>query len=78
MVLDSVAAFKFLLEGSVSHFLAVIKAHFSYYAHLPSTLKKRRAMKRMSGFKHTQSGIYEKNIVYLHFIKSLKKYSDLS
>ncbi len=78
MVLDSVAAFKFLLEGSVSHFLAVIKAHFSYYAHLPSTLKKRKAMKRMPGFRHTNSGIYQKNIVYLHFIKSLKKYSDLS
>ncbi len=77
MVLDGVAAFKFLLEGSGSHFFAVIKAHLSYYACLPSTLNKRKAMKRMQGFRDTTSCIYEKNIVYLHFIKSVKKYTDL-
>ena len=77
MLLDGVAAFKFLLEGHGSHFFAVIKAHFSYYAHLPSTLAKRSKMKRMEGFRDTRSCIYEKNIVYLHFIKSVKKYSDL-
>ena len=33
MILDGVAAFKFLFEGSGSHFIAVIKAHFSFYAH---------------------------------------------
>ncbi|MES2131521.1 MAG: glycosyltransferase family 2 protein [Bacteroidota bacterium] len=77
MLLDGVAAFKFLLEGHGSHFFAVIKAHFSYYVHLPSTLTKRSRMKRMEGFRDTRSCIYEKNIVYLHFIKSVKKYSDL-
>lgn len=77
MILDGVAAFKFLLEGNGSHFFAVIKAHFSYYGHLPSTLAKRSKMKRMEGFRDTKSGVYEKNIVYLHFIKSIKKYSDL-
>ena len=77
MVLDAVAAFKFLVEGNASHFFAVIKAHFSYYGHLPSTLKKRKAMKYKAGFSHTTSGIFQKSIVYLHFIKSVKTYSDL-
>lgn len=77
MVLDGVAAFKFLFEGHGAHFLAVIKAHGSYYAQLPATLQKRKAMKAMPGFAHTTTGIYPKNIVYLHFIRHLKTYAQL-
>ena len=77
MILDGVAAFKFLFEGSGSHFIAVLKAHFSFYAQLPSTLKKRKAMRQMPGFVDSTTGVFEKNIVYLHFIKGVKKYSVL-
>lgn len=77
MVLDGVAALKFLLEGNGNHFFAVIKAHFSFYRHLPSTFKKRKVMKQMLGFTYTKTGIYEKNIVFLHFLKGIKKYSEL-
>jgi GT2 family glycosyltransferase len=77
MVLDGVAAMKFLLEGNGNHFFAVIKAHFSFYGHLASTLKKRKVMKQMSGFIYTKTGIYDKNIVFLHFLKGVKKYSEL-
>lgn len=77
MVLDGVAAIKFLLEGHGSHFLAVIKAHFSYYGHLRSTLKKRKVMKAMPGFAYTTSCIYPKNIVYRHFIRHLNTYDAL-
>lgn len=77
MVLDGVAAFKFLFEGNGAHFFAVIKAHGSYYAQLPATLRKRKAMKALPNFAHTTSGIYPKNIVYQHFIKSVKSYQGL-
>jgi hypothetical protein len=77
MILDGVAAFKFLFEGHSTHFIAVIKAHFSFYGHLPSTLKKRREMRQMRGFMDSTTGVYEKNIVYAHFIKSINYYSDL-
>ncbi|MBC7556799.1 MAG: glycosyltransferase family 2 protein [Chryseobacterium sp.] len=77
MILDGVAAFKFLFEGNSNHFTAVIKAHFSFYNHLPSTLKKRRKMRKMQGFIDSTTGIYEKNSVYAHFIKSINYYSDL-
>jgi GT2 family glycosyltransferase len=78
MMLDGVAAFKFLVEGNGTHFMAVLKAHLSFYTHLPSTLKKRKAMRNMKGFVDTTSGVYEKNIVYLHFLKGVKYYSDLT
>lgn len=77
MILDGIAAFKFLFEGSGSHFIAVIKAHFSFYRHLPSTLRKRKAMRRMPEFNDSTFGIFKKNIVYLHFVKGVKHYSEL-
>jgi len=77
MVLDGIAAFKFLFEGHGSHFLAVLKAHGSFYKLLPSTIKKRKEMRRMFGFVDATTGVYKRNIVYMHFIKSVKNYSDL-
>jgi len=77
MILDGVAAFKFLAEGHGSHFIAVIKAHFSFYACLPSTLKKRDEMRLMCGFKDATTGVYTENIVFTHFVKGVKNYSEL-
>jgi len=77
MVLDGVAAFKFLFEGNAKHFLAVIKAHFSYYSMLPSTLAKRKKMKSLPNFKFTTSCIYKKNIVYAHFVKGIKSFTEI-
>lgn len=78
MILDGVAAFKFLFEGHGAHFIAVLKAHGSYYLHLGSTLKKRKQMKSIPGFKDSTTGVYRKNIVYLHFVKGIKHYSELN
>lgn len=78
MVLDGVAALKFLVEGHGLHFTAVIKAHFSFYGQLSSTLKKRHKMKQLEGFKHTSNSIYPHNIVVAHFLKSKKQYSELN
>lgn len=78
MILDGVAGIKFLLEGNAAHCIAVTKAHFSFYTMLPSTLKKRKALQQLTNFKYTTSGVFEKNIVYQHFLKGLKKYSDIN
>lgn len=77
LVLDGVAGTKFLLEGHGSHCIAVLKAHFSFYAHLPSTLKKRRAMQQMKDFGYATTGVLKQNIVFLHFVKGIKKYSEI-
>ena len=62
MVLDAVAAFQFLFQGKPKHFLAVIKAHFSFYFLMPKFLKKRRRnASKMKYFKI-------KSIVFQHFI----------
>ena len=77
MVLDGVAAFKFLFEGSGSHFMAVIKAHFAYYGMFFATLRKRREFRKKQGFTDTVTGIYNGNVVYDYYMKGLRKFSEL-
>lgn len=78
MVLDGVAAIKFLVEGSFQHFMAVIKAHFSFYAYLPSTLHKRKQLKKHPNYHPSKTQVFNKNIVFEHFIKGKKTFNDLT
>lgn len=70
MVLDGVAAFKFLLQGKIKHFLAVGKAHFSFYKKITHFYSKRGDM-QLKNYFHTQS------IVWSYFVKKTKKFLDL-
>lgn len=71
MVLDGVAAFKFLLSGQAKDFWAVIKAHMAFYGRLRNTLKKR------NGNYPELSGIYPKSIVFDYFLRGKKRFSEL-
>lgn len=42
MILDGIAGVKFIFEGRFSHFIAIIKAHFSFYYNFPKFIKKRK------------------------------------
>lgn len=42
LLLDGIAALKFVFEGKTSHCLAILKAHFSFYKKLPTFVKKRK------------------------------------
>lgn len=75
--LDGIAAFKFLFEGQPKHLLAVLKAHAYYYFWLYKTLAKRKALKKMPGFKFNTTQIYNGNIVFDYFLKHRKKFKDL-
>jgi len=77
MILDGVAGIVFITEGKPKHCLAVLHAHFSYYAWLPALLKKRKALRKHPKFRDATSCIYPKNIVYLYFIKGLRLFSQL-
>ena len=70
--LDWVAAFKFLCGGSFADFFAVTRAHFSFLRHLPYLKKKRRKL-----IQNKVSQIYQKNIVFKHFLEKKKLYSEL-
>ncbi len=76
--LDGLAGIKFLLGGKPGHTWAIVRAHFSFYAMIGSTLRKRKELKKLSTFSFTTSGIYNGSIVFDHYLKSKKKFSDLT
>lgn len=77
LILDGIAASRFLFAGTPKHFFAVIHAHFGYYKRLPATLRKRKQMKLLNGFHFNSSKMYKGNIVLEYFLKGKKKFSDL-
>jgi GT2 family glycosyltransferase len=70
LVLDGIAAIQFLTKGKFKHFIAIIKAHFHFYARFPKMVKKRGKYQQKQYFLH-------KSIVYSYFIKGKKQYTDL-
>ncbi|HET6244059.1 MAG: glycosyltransferase family 2 protein [Bacteroidetes bacterium] len=73
LVLDGIAGLKFLFEGKFSHFLAVIKAHLSFYANVKKLRKK-----RMKEFKNQDfQGFYKGSIIVDYYLKQKKKFSEI-
>jgi len=70
--LDWVAASKFLLEGDIPDFVAVLRAHWHFIFNIRSQIKKRRKI-----FQSAVSGIYRRNMVLEHFLRKKKKFSQL-
>lgn len=72
LLLDGVAGIKFVMELRPIHTWAIIKAHLSFYRHLPKMLSKRRAL----SFKQTNY-FYCFSIVWQHFILRKQKFKEL-
>ena len=70
LILDGVAALKFLINGEFQHTLAILKAHFAFYR---MTFKLKRAKRIYTN--HT--AILNKSLVWLYFVKKKTKFSDL-
>lgn len=77
LILDGVAGAKFFFSLQPSHCFAVVRAHFAFYISLSSTLKKRKELKSLPNYKNTFTHVYDRNIVFDHFVKGVKKFSDL-
>lgn len=72
LLLDGVAGLKFILELRPVHTWSILKAHLSFYGHLPTMMKKRRKL----SFKQTRY-FYCFSIVWQHFIMRKKRFSDV-
>ena len=72
LLLDAVAGVKFVVELRPIHTWSIIKAHLSFYAHLPTMMRKRRKL----SFKQTRYFDCF-SIVWQHFILRKKKFSDI-
>jgi len=75
-VMDGIAGIKFLLSGEFGHFIAVIKAHFSFYSSFNKTLKKRRQLKKQIEH-YTTTAVYLHSIIADYFLRGKKTFKEI-
>ncbi|WP_299276699.1 glycosyltransferase family 2 protein [uncultured Psychroserpens sp.] len=68
LTLDGIAGLKFIFQFKLSHTLAIIKAHFSFYKHLPRLLKERKQLPKKKKYYETTS------IVWSYFARQRYRY----
>ncbi len=71
MVLDGIAAIRFITQGKTSHFIAIFKAHISFYRYFSTFVRKRKKL--------SEAGKYYSifSVVWLYFIKKKKHFNQL-
>lgn len=81
LILDGIAAFKFLFEGKPSGLVSILKAHLYVYAFIIKILAKRKyyndKIMRYSISDENESGYYDGYIVYDYYINGKKKFSEI-
>jgi len=73
LILDGIAALKFLFQAGFQDFWAVTQAHASFYHSLGKMRIKRKNLHQGS-----MKNIFKKNIVIEYYLKGKRKYSDLN
>lgn len=72
LLLDGVAGLKFLSQGHYKDTFAILKAHFYFYTHL-SEIRRKRKNRNITSV----SQMYNRNIVFDHYILGKTKFSEL-
>jgi len=71
LILDGLAAVKFLFAFKFSHIFAILNAHLSFYSRLPKLLKARKAIRQKKNYHYTKS------IVWSYFVNKKKHFKNL-
>ncbi len=83
MVLDGLAGGMFLVKKQPASVKAILQAHFSFYGQFFKFLKKRSVAAQLVKATHLpnkkieKSGIYHASIVFAHYLRRIKAFSDL-
>lgn len=77
LVLDGVAGVQFLLKGEGRHTLAIIQAHFQWYAWLPRLIKERQLLAKELPYQPTDQVWKRYWLLWQYFGKGHKIYSQL-
>lgn len=75
--LDLAAWFLFLFRGKPRHSFAINKAHWHYLKGIPRWNRKRKKLPRAKAEISKSPGLYSGSIVFQHFIRGKKYFSDL-
>lgn len=71
LLLDGIAGLQFLIQGKFAHFIAILKAHFSFYSLVPKFLKKRKQWASRTKYYSVTS------IVWKYFIRKKRNFNGL-
>ncbi|MDM9631648.1 glycosyltransferase family 2 protein [Robiginitalea aurantiaca] len=71
LLLDAVAALRFVFQFKIRHAWAILRAHLSYYRHLPKTLRKRERKQFVEKYAVTTS------IVWSYYVSRIKTFDIL-
>jgi riboflavin kinase/FMN adenylyltransferase len=81
LLLDGIAALKFIFEGKTGSVLAILQAHLYVYFNILRVARKRQKYNRLIEKaridKPRKEGFYRGFIVYDYYIRSVQKFSDL-
>ncbi|MCD6354842.1 MAG: glycosyltransferase family 2 protein [Prolixibacteraceae bacterium] len=77
MVLDEVAAIKFIAGFHFRSFWAVVKAHAALYHNLPQLIRKRK-ITQAATLVSDHKEIFQKNLMWQFFIRRKRKFSELN
>jgi GT2 family glycosyltransferase len=78
MALDGIAAWRFLAGGDFRKFLAVGRAHFSFYRRLSGTLQTRRRLRRSPQRSPNSTGWWSQSVLWAYFIRGKRRARDLN
>jgi hypothetical protein len=70
LILDGLAAVKFLMSGKLSHVWAILRAHFSFYRIQFQYWGNRQEIRKLNT-------IYQKSIIWEYFVSGKRKFSEL-
>lgn len=76
LCLDGISGVQFILKGQFRNFLAILKAHFSFYSHFLQLLKKRKELKVHWNNRNT-IGMESNSIIVDYFINKKQRFTDL-
>lgn len=78
LILDGVAALRFITKLQLTSALAILKAHLVFYIMIPSCLKKRSIENSAKSLSNPNlKGLFNSSIIIEHFFKGKKSFKDL-
>ncbi len=75
LILDHIAAYRFLFQGNFGEFKAIAKAHFHFIFQIGKWWKKRQVINGNKAY--CQPEVYRKSLVWSYFKKGVRLFSEL-
>ena len=71
LILDGIAALRFLFQFKIGHAWAILRAHLSFYRHVPKMLRKRERQHFVEKYAKTTS------IVWSYYVRKIRTFGIL-